>query len=34
MDALVAYLQGLGLALTNNLAGQTAARSAPPAAAN
>jgi cytochrome c oxidase cbb3-type subunit 2 len=25
MDALVAYLQGMGLALTNNLAGKTAA---------
>ena len=25
LDALVAYLQGMGLALTNNLAGKTAA---------
>ena len=33
MDAMVAYLQGMGLALTNNRAGQTAARSAPPAVA-
>jgi len=33
MDALVAYLQNLGLALTNNMAGKTAARSAPPVAA-
>jgi cytochrome c oxidase cbb3-type subunit II len=33
MDAMVAYLQGLGLALTNNMAGQTAGRSAPPAIA-
>ncbi|RYF43394.1 MAG: cytochrome-c oxidase, cbb3-type subunit II [Comamonadaceae bacterium] len=32
MDALVAYLQGLGLALGNNQAGKLAARSAPPPA--
>jgi cytochrome c oxidase cbb3-type subunit 2 len=31
LDALVAYLQGMGLALTNNLAGKTA--SAAPAVA-
>ena len=33
MDAMVAYLQNMGLALTNNMAGQTATRSAPPATA-
>ncbi|WP_397408390.1 cytochrome-c oxidase, cbb3-type subunit II [Polaromonas sp.] len=32
MDALVAYLQGMGLALTNNFAGKTVAGSAAPGA--